>query len=275
METIPLPSKISIKEGKNEYNSIFSIEPCYPGYGLTLGNALRRILLSSLPGAAVTSYKIKGAQHEFSSIEGVKEDLVDISINLKQLRLKVFTDQPVRLELKAKGEKKVTAGDITPNSEVEVINKDLTILTLTEKTAQVDMELVISRGRGYLTAESRESEELEIGMISIDANYTPIKRVGFNVESMRVGQMTNWDRLNLDIETDGTLSPLEAINIALKDLIDHFSFIQQNFPQATEASVKTKSEIVEEKTEKTDDKPAEEKEKPAKRGRKPKKEKAV
>lgn len=264
MDTIPLPSKITIQEGKNKNNSIFIIEPCYPGYGTTLGNALRRNLLSSLPGAAVVSYKIKSAQHEFSSIENVKEDLVDISLNLKQLRLKVFTDEPVRLELKAKGEKKITAHDIVPNSNVDIINKNLLLLTLTDKNAQIDMEIVVSRGRGYVPSEAREQGNLEIGMITIDSNFTPIVRVGFSVENVRVGQMTNWDKLVLDIETDGTVSPNEAMHIALKDLIDHFSCVLQNIPQIIVKVEEVESKIAADL----------EKEKPAKRGRKPKKEKA-
>lgn len=262
MENIPLPSKITESEGKNNNNSIFIIEPCYPGYGITLGSALRRNLLSSLPGAAVVSFKIKGAQHEFTSVEFVKEDLVDISLNLKQLRLKIFTDQPVRLELKAKGEKRVTGADFTSNSDVEIINKNLVILTLTDKNAQIDMELIVSRGRGYVPAEAREPENTEIGMITVDSNFTPIVRVGFNIENVRVGQMTNWDKLILDIETDGTMSASEAMQIALKDIIDHFNFILQNIPQ-TVIKTEEKSSISQE-TEKA---------KPAKRGRKPKKEK--
>lgn len=263
MENIPLPSKITVQEGKNENNSIFIIEPCYPGYGTTLGNALRRNILCSLPGASVISFKIKGAQHEFSSVPGVKEDLVDISLNLKQLRLKIFSEGPIKLELKAKGEKKVTAGDITSNSDVEIINKDLILFTITDKNIQAEAEIVVGAGRGYVTTESREQEGGEIGMIAIDANYTPITRVGFNIENMRVGQMTNWDRLILDIETDGTVSPSEAMHIALKDLIAHFNFVLENIPKISGKA--TVSEVSKE---------TEEKEKPAKRGRKTKKEKS-
>ena len=276
MENIPLPSKITIKEGKNNFHSIVIIEPCFPGHGLTLGNALRRNLLSALTGAAVIAFKIKGVQHEFSAGEGVKEDVVDISLNLKQLRLKVFTDSPVRLELKVRGEKRVTAKDISPNSDVEIINKDLLLFTLTNRNTPIEMEIVVSRGRGYVTAESRESEELETGMISIDSSFTPIKRIGFNVENVRVGQMTNWDKLILDIETDGTITPPEALKLSVQDLVEHFNFIMNNL--SVEKQMKAATEIKQDELPiitpevaepaETKDEVKAEKPKKAKRGRK-------
>src|SRR3989338_4260794 len=144
MEPLALPSKIEIQKGRNEHEAIISIQPCHPGYGTTLGNALRRVMLSSLPGAAVTAFKIIGASHEFSSIPHVAEDLVEISLNLKQLRLKIFSDQPVHLQLKAKGEKKVTGKDIKTTSDVEVINPGLVIATLTDKDAELELELIVN-----------------------------------------------------------------------------------------------------------------------------------
>ncbi len=237
MEKIPLPQKIEIKSLDKENESIVSIQPCYPGYGTTLGNALRRVLLSSLPGAAVTSFKIKGVNHEFSAIPNVLEDVVEISLNLKQLRLKIFSDEPVRLKLKASGEKKVTAKDIEKNSDVEIINQDMLIATLTGKTAEFEMELIVNQGRGYIPTEVREKESLETGMIAIDSIYTPIKNVGFKIENVRIGQMTNYENLLLTIETDGTISPKDALAKANELLLEHFNFIAENNAQ-TEAKKK-------------------------------------
>lgn len=225
MENIPLPSKIEVLPGKNANEATISIQPCHPGYGTTLGNALRRVLISSLPGAAVTAFKIKGVSHEFSAIDNVKEDVVEISLNLKQLRVKVFSAEPVRLELKAKGEKKVTAKDIKASSDVEIANPDLLIATLTNKNAELDMEIIVTQGRGYVPTESREKENLETDMIMIDSIYTPIKNVGIAIENVRVGQMTNYENLLLKIETDGTITPAEALAQATQVLIDHFQFI--------------------------------------------------
>lgn len=228
MENIPLPSKVEITPGQKENEAVVSIQPCHPGYGTTLGNALRRILLSSLPGGAVTAFKIKGVSHEFSSINNVKEDIVEIVLNLKQLKVKVHTAEPVRLELKAKGEKKVTAKDITKNSNVEIANPDLVIATLTDKNAELEMEIIVDQGRGYVPTEAKEKENTETDMISIDSIYTPIKNVGFEIHHVRVGQMTNYENLILTIETDGAISPEEALSQANRILIDHFQFIADN-----------------------------------------------
>lgn len=226
MEKIPLPSKIEFQKGSDENEAIVSIQPCYPGYGTTLGNALRRVLLSSLPGAAVTAFKVKGVQHEFSTIPHVKEDFVEISLNLKQLRLKVFSEEPLRLSLKEKGEKEVKAKNIKVTSDVEIINPELHLATLTDKNADLDMEIVVSRGKGYVPTEARE-EELEIGMIAIDSIFSPIRNVGFKIENVRVGKMTNFENLTLTIETDGTITPQEALNQATKILIEQFNFIEK------------------------------------------------
>ena len=224
MEAIPLPNRVTLagQEGDTYH---FVMEPLNPGYGVTVGNALRRVLLSSMPGAAVTAVKMKWVDHEFSTIPNIKEDVVEIILNLKNLRLKVHTEEPVRLSLKVKGEKVVTAADIKETDLVEVVNKDLHIATLDNKNAELDMELIVQQGRGYVPVEQRESEKLEIGMIAVDAIYTPIKNVNYDIENVRVGQMTNLDRLKLSMETDGTITGQEALNIAAHILVDHFSML--------------------------------------------------
>lgn len=242
MENIPLPSKIEIQPEKTKNEATISIQPCHPGYGITLGNALRRVMLSSLPGGAVTAFKIKGASHEFSTIPHVKEDLVEIALNLKQLRLKVFSEEPIRLELKVKGEKKVTAKDIKTNSDVEVVNPELLIATLTEKDAELEMEIIVSQGRGYVPTEANEKEDIEVDMIAIDAIFTPIKNVGINIENVRVGQMTNYENLILSIETDGSITPQEALAQASQVLIDHLDFIAGETATDTKPKKKTKKE---------------------------------
>ncbi len=224
MEALPLPNQAKlIHEGGNKYTVV--LEPLYPGYGVTIGNTIRRVLLSSMPGAAVTSVKIKFADHEFSTIPHVKEDVIQIILNLKQLRVRVHSQEPVRLELKVKGEKVVTAADFKENDSVEIVNKDLHIATLDNKLAELDMEVVVQQGRGYVPVEARENEKLEIGMLGIDAIYTPIKSVYFDVTNVRVGQITNFDKLTLSMETDGTISGAEAINIASHILVDHFTML--------------------------------------------------
>lgn len=240
MEQIPLPQNITSEELADTRAKI-TIEPCYPGYGTTLGNALRRVLLSSLPGAAVTAVKISGVDHEFSSLPGVKEDAVDILLNIKQIRLKVFSSEPVKVTLKVTGEKKVTAGDLETTSDVKVLNPDLVLMTLTDKKASVEMELTAQQGRGYVPVETRDKEKFDIGVIVVDAIYTPVRRVGYTVDNVRVGQMTNYEKLTLDVETDGSLTPLAAVKEASKILIDHFNMV---FGEVT--SVKEDNEVSEE-----------------------------
>lgn len=270
MEPIILPSKIEIKKGKQSNTATVTVEPCYYGYGTTLGNALRRVVLSSLPGAAVTAVKIKGVQHEFSTIPHTKEDVVEILLNLKQIRLKVFSAETVRLTLKVKGEKEVTAADIDKSADVEVINKDAHIATLTNKNAELEMEIFVSQGRGFLPVEAREKEKLELGAIAIDAIFAPIKNIGYKVENVRVGDITNYDRLILDIETDGTITPEEALKQGVQILIDHFDLFLTG-TKAQKAEVKEEPTEVEEiKTEEAaeekEEAPVEEKAK-KKRGR--------
>ncbi|MBX4187349.1 MAG: DNA-directed RNA polymerase subunit alpha [Candidatus Doudnabacteria bacterium] len=237
MENIPLPKKVSFEDlGNNKYKLV--MEPLYPGYGVTLGNSLRRVLLSSLPGAAVVAVKIKGVDHEFSTVQNVKEDVIEIILNLKQLRLKMHSEQPVRLELKAKGEKVVTAADFKKNADVEIENTDLHIATLDNKTAELDMEVIVNAGRGYVPVEQREHEKLEIGMIAVDAIYTPVKMVNYEINNVRVGQITNYDELILTIETDGTITGRDAIDQAARVLMDHFAlFGKNNLEEAPAAPV--------------------------------------
>lgn len=240
MKQITLPDKISITDkGENRYEVV--IEPCYPGYGATLSNSLRRVLLSSLGGGAVTSFKIDGAQHEFDSIDYVKEDLVEIMLNLKKLRVKVFTDEPVRLSLNVKGARVVTAGDIEKNAQVEVINKDLVIANLTDKQAKLAMEIVVENGLGYETVEQRDStEKLEIGNIAIDASFSPVLNVGYAIEHVRVGKMTNYEKLTMDILTDGTLDARAALSKAAVILRDHFNWLVGPAGLEPEAEVEIK-----------------------------------
>ena len=237
MEKVLLPSKISFEETKEPNKSTFVVEPCYFGYGTTIGNALRRVLLSSLPGAAVTAVKIIGADQEFSSIDHIKDDVLHICLNLKNLRMKVFSDQPVKLSLKVKGEKVVTAADIEKNSDVEIVNPDLVITSITDKKGILEMEITVQQGRGYWPTEERTREELAIGTILIDAIFSPVLKVGFKVIPTRVGDITNYDKLTMEIETDGTISPEEAIAQSAKILIDHFSLLLIN-----------KEEVVKEET---------------------------
>ncbi len=209
---------------KKEDSARFEIEALYPGYGVTIGNSLRRVLLSSLSGAAVTQMKIKAVQHEFSTISGVSEDVITIAMNLKQLRFKMHTDEPQKVSLKIKGEKKVKGSDFKFSSQVELINKSCHIATLTSKKAELDMEIQIEKGIGYEPVERRKKQKkLEIGVIPIDAIFTPIKRVSYKVENMRVGERTDFDRLYLDIKTDGTITPEDAFFQASDILVKHFS----------------------------------------------------
>jgi DNA-directed RNA polymerase subunit alpha len=225
MDKFLLPSKIKYEEIEaNKANVI--IEPLYFGYGTTVGNMLRRVLLSSLPGAAVTAVKINGVAQEFSAIPSVKEDALEICLNLKSLRLKVFSDEPVKLTLKAKGEKKVTAKDIEKNSSVEIVNSDLHIATITEKAGVLELEITVEKGRGYWPTEERKKQDLEIGTIMIDALFSPVSNVGYQVENTRVGDITNYDKLTMNIETDGTITPKEAVEQAVKILEDHLNLLK-------------------------------------------------
>ena len=229
MENILLPSRIHYDDGERPNEGVLTVEPCFHGYGTTLGNALRRVLLSSLPGAAVTAVKIKGVNHEFQAVKEVKEDALEVILNVKSLRLKCFSDEPVKLTLSVSGSKTVTAGDIAPNADVEIINKDVVIATVTEDSASFEMELTVRRGRGYTTSEDRVGDApRDIGTIAIDALFSPVRNVGYRVENTRVGEITNYDKLIMNIETDGTISPKEAVEESAKILIDYFSILTNN-----------------------------------------------
>ncbi len=223
---IPLPSKPKIIK-KEENKAVFEIEALYPGYGVTIGNALRRVLLSSLEGAAITQVKIKGVPHEFSTIPGVLEDVVTIMLNLKKLRFKMIGEEPQRAILVAKGEKEVKGGDFDLPTQLELVNPDCHIATLTSKNAKLEMEILVEKGIGYLPRERRKKEKLEIGTIPMDAIFTPIKRVAMQTENMRVGERTDFDRLFLEIETDGTITPEEAFAKACEILMTQFSFLRE------------------------------------------------
>src|SRR3990167_9119412 len=207
------------EEQVNDSCSKFTIEPLYPGYGMTLGNSMRRVLLSSLAGAAVTAVKIEGVNHEFSTIEGVREDVVEIILNLKQLRVNYHGEDTEYLSLKKSGKGMVTAADIKAPSSVEVVNKDLEICNLDNSSAKIDMEIKIERGRGYVPVENRAGEKLPVGMIAVDAIYTPIRKVRYSIENTRVGQMTNLDKLILEVETDGSVTPKDSIIAAAEILV--------------------------------------------------------
>lgn len=226
MENLLLPSKIIFEPGDKPNVSQLTLEPCYQGYGTTVGNALRRVLLSSLPGAAVTAVKIKGVPHEFSAIPGVLEDVLELTLNLKQLRLKVFSEEPVRLNLKAKGAKKISAGDIEPNAAVEIANPELHLATLTSDDISFEIEIFAERGRGFSSIEQRTAKaKSELGLIQIDALYSPVRAVGFTVENARVGEITDYDKLIMTIETDGTVTPEAAVHQSAEILLSYFSLL--------------------------------------------------
>ncbi|KKR47489.1 MAG: DNA-directed RNA polymerase subunit alpha [Parcubacteria group bacterium GW2011_GWA1_40_21] len=221
---IILPSKPKIIQEKDS-SGVYEIDGFYPGYGHTLGNSLRRIILLSLPGAAITSVKIKGVSHEFSSIDGVKEDVINILLNLKNIRVKMLTDEPQILNLKVKGVKNVKAGDIDAPGQVEILNKDLHIASITDKNTELSIEMRVERGLGYVPKEILQKDRVEIGAIALDASFTPIRRVNYEVENMRVGDRTDFNRLRIFIETDGTISPKEALEISIQIMIKQLKAI--------------------------------------------------
>ena len=224
MENILLPSKVEFQAGETPNVGLVVITPCYHGYGTTLGNALRRVLLSSLPGAAVEAFKIKGVQHEFGAVEGVKEDVVEIMLNLKQLVVKVYSEEPIKLNLVKKGNGAVTAKDFEKNADVEIINKDLVIAHLTGSKG-FEMEATVGRGRGFKTAEEKDRQNFDLGTIVVDSIYTPVRDVGYSVEYTRVGDITNYEKLILRVETNGTITPREATRQTVQILIDHFNIV--------------------------------------------------
>ena len=219
----------------------FVIEPLERGYGTTLGNSLRRILLSSLPGAAVTAIQIDGVLHEFSTVEGVVEDVTTIILNLKKLALKIYSEEEKTLEIDVQGEGIVTAADITHDSDVEILNPDLHIATLA-KDAHFRVRLTAKRGRGYTPADANKSEDQQIGVIPIDSIYTPVSRVTYQVEKTRVGQVANYDKLTLDVWTDGSIGPKEAISLGAKILTEHLNIFVGLTDEAQNAEIMVEKE---------------------------------
>lgn len=221
---VVLPSKPRVlhEEGSQ---GVYEIDGLYPGYGHTLGNSLRRIILSSLPGTAITTVKIEGISHEFSTIEGVKEDVITILLNLKRMRIEMFTDEPQILNLKVKGIKDITAADVKVSGQVKILNTDLHIAYLTEKNAELNIEMTVEKGLGYISREVLQKNKVDIGTITLDASFTPIRRVHYEVENMRVGDRTDFNRLKVFIETDGTITPKEALERSIEIMVQQLKAI--------------------------------------------------
>ncbi len=225
---IPLPSKPKIvsEEGNR---TVFEIEGLYPGYGQTIGNSLRRVLLSSLKGAAITSVKIEGVGHEFTTIEGVMEDVVDIILNLKQMRFRLHEDGPFNVKLEVKGEKEAKGKDFDVPSQVEIVSKDLHIATLTSKKSSFVVEATVESGLGYVPIEARIKEKTEVGLIALDAAFSPVRAVNYEVENMRVGNRTDYNRVRLHIETDGSINARDAFTSAAAILVEQFGTLKEGF----------------------------------------------
>ena len=239
MVQLPEQVKILKKEGNR---ASFEISPLMPGYGATIANPLRRVLLSSLEGAAVTAIKIKGVDHEFTTVPGVMEDIIQIILNVKRIRFKLFSEGPVKISLSVKGEKEVTAADIKTTSDVEVINPDQHIATLTDKKADFEMELDIEKGIGYVPVEQRQKDKLAIGVIAVDAIFSPVRMVNFTVENVRVGQRIDFNKIVMDIETDGSIEPEEALKRASEIIVKHFETIGSvEVPEKKEEKPKKKT----------------------------------
>lgn len=233
---IPLPSKPKIAKQSGN-TAFFEIEGLYPGYGITVGNAMRRVLLSSLEGSAITQVKIKGAPHEFSTLPGVLEDVVMLILNLKKLNFQSFSDEPQTIILKAKGEKQIKAKEFKLTSQLKLANPDAHIATLTKSTAELEIEAMVEKGIGYQPSEKRESNKAEVGVFPTDAIFTPIRKVNFTVENMRVGKRTDFDKVNLEIETNGVIAPQDAFKKASDILVSHFSLLSDAFSQTEEKAV--------------------------------------
>ncbi len=210
----------TIEQEKN--HGVFEISPLYTGYGTTIGNSLRRILLSSMEGAAVVKVKIDGVAHEFTTIPGVLEDVVDIILNLKRVRFKLLGVDSAKVNLSVKGEKEIRAGDLKLPTGVEVVNPDQSLFTTSDKKAEVSMEIEVEKGVGYVPVEERQKEKLSVGEIAIDAIFSPVKKVSYKIENFRVGEKTNYNKLIIDIETDGSISPKESLKRAVEILVDQF-----------------------------------------------------
>ena len=238
-----LPSKPRIVSEEG-FSGSYEIDGLYPGYGHTLGNSLRRIILSSLSGVAITSVKISGVDHEFSAVEGVKEDVISLILNLKKVRIKMLTDEPQTIELNIKGVKEVTAGDIKVPGQVEILNPELYLASIGGKSAELSIEMKIEKGLGYVPKEVLQKDRTEIGHIALDAIFSPIRRVNYEVENMRVGDRTDFNKLKLFIETDGTITPKEALEESILIMISQLKAV---------VGFKEPEVIVKEKKEEVDD----------------------
>ena len=252
MISLPSQPKVILEE---ENRAVFEIEVLYPGYGQTIGNSLRRVLLSSLKGAALTSVKIEGVGHEFSTMAGVMEDSVELLLNLKHVRFKLHDDGPHNVTLSIKGEKEVKGKDFDTPSQVEVVNEDVHIATLSSKKSSLNIEGVVESGFGYVPVEARTKEKVEVGTIALDAAFSPVRHVNYEVENMRLGDRTDYNRVRFHIETDGSISPREAFTQASKILVEQFNaiaggFVEEKSAKAEEVvSIKEEAEVGEKEGE--------------------------
>jgi DNA-directed RNA polymerase subunit alpha len=259
---IILPSKprVVLEEGSK---GVYEIDGLYAGYGYTLGNSLRRVVLSSLPGAAITMIKIDGVNHEFSTIPGVKEDVITILLNLKQLRFKIMSDEPQKAILQMKGMKKITAADLKLPSQLEILNPEKEIATITDKNSEIKMEITVEKGLGYVPREVLKKEKLEAGVLMLDAIFTPVRRVNYEVENMRVGERTDYNRLRFIIETDGSITPREALENSIRILVKQLSAIigfEEQKIMAPEDARAIEEELAQDKTPEVENEEKEEKE---------------
>jgi DNA-directed RNA polymerase subunit alpha len=241
---IILPSQPKIVKEDGSLG-IYEIDGLYPGYGHTLGNSLRRIILSSLPGNAITKVKIKGVEHEFSAIQGVKEDVITILLNIKKIRMKSTTEEPLTINLKAKGVKTVYAKDLDIPGQIEILNPDQIIATLTDKTSDLEIEMVSEKGLGFVSKEALHKDRVEIGAITLNAIFSPIKRANYEVENMRVGDRTDFNRLRMIVETDGTINPREALEKSIGTMINQLKAVvgfKDDEPKEVEPREESKEE---------------------------------
>ncbi|MBY0309848.1 DNA-directed RNA polymerase subunit alpha [Patescibacteria group bacterium] len=242
---VTLPSKPRVVT-EEEFRGVFEIDGLHPGYGHTLGNSLRRIILSSLPGAAITQVKIDGVAHEFDAMDGVQEDVITLLLNLKRVRLMLHGDEPMTVTLKKSGAGKVTAGDLNAPSQVEILNPEQHIAELTAKNSSLEIELRVEKGLGYVPREIHQRDKVEIGTIAMDAVFTPIRRANYEVENMRVGDRTDYNRLRIFIETDGTFSPREALEKSIEIMIHQLKSIigfQEQYAQSEVAHESTEAPV--------------------------------
>ncbi|PSO46389.1 MAG: DNA-directed RNA polymerase subunit alpha [Parcubacteria group bacterium SW_4_46_8] len=245
---IVLPSQPTVVE-EDENSGTYEIDGLYPGYGHTLGNSIRRIILSSLPGTAITQVKIDGVSHEFTAMDGVKEDVITILLNLKKVRIRMDSDEEQKLELQKEGESEVTAADIESPGQIEIVNPDQHIATITGKNKELDMELTVQKGLGYVSKETLKDGKADVGVIPLDASFSPIRRVNYEVENMRVGDRTDFNRLRLFIETDGTIEPNEVLERSIKIMIDQLKAVIDMDEEEETQEEETEEELETEETE--------------------------